>query len=232
MSQIIKLNIMKNIALAFLCVSGLLQAQSKIEKTVGEFHELKVYDLIEVKLVKSNVNKIVLSGKNTEDVVVVNRNGLLKIRMNIEESFDGNKTQATLYYTNIDIIDANEGAYIYSDETIKQFDLKLKAQEGAFVKVNMTTSFLDVKSTTGGNIEASGTVKKQKVSLNTGGVYQGENVKTEETEVVIVAAGEAHINALKLADIKIRAGGDVYIYGKPEKVNESRAIGGRIKYVN
>ena len=223
---------MKNIALALLCLSGLLQAQSKIEKTIGEFTELKVYDLIEVKLIKSNMNKIVLSGKNTEDVVIVNRNGLLKIRMNIKESFDGNKTQAILYYTNIDIIDANEGAYIYTDETIKQFDLKLKAQEGGFVKVNLTTSFLDVKSTTGGSIEPNGTVKKQKVSLNTGGIYKGEGVKSEESEISIVAAGEAHINASKFADIKIRVGGDVYVYGNPEKVNENRAIGGRIKYIN
>jgi len=223
---------MKNIALVFLCISGLLQAQSKIEKTIGEFHELKVFDLIEVKLVKSNENKIVLSGKNAEDVVIVNRNGLLKVRMNIEESFDGNKTHATLYYTSIDVIDTNEGAYIYSYETLKQFDLKLKAQEGGFIKVNVATTYLDVKSSTGGSIEADGTVKKQKVSLNTGGIYRGKSVKTEETEVSIVAAGEAYINASKLADVKIRVGGDVYIYGNPEKVNESRAIGGRIKYMD
>ena len=73
----------------------------------------------------------------------------------------------------------------------------------------------DVKSVTGGNIEAKGTVKKQKVSLNTGGIYRGEDVKTEETEVSIVAAGEAYVNASKLVDIKIRVGGDVYIYGNP-----------------
>jgi hypothetical protein len=91
------------------------------------------------------------------------------------------------------------------------------------------TSFLDVKSTTGGNIEAKGSAKRQKISLNTGGIYQGEHVKTEETEVTVVAAGEAYVNASKLVDVKIRAGGDVYIYGNPETVKESKAIGGRIK---
>ena len=220
---------MKHITLAFLCISGLLHAQSNIEKIIGEFNELKVYDLIEVELIKSNENKIVLSGKNTEDVVIVNKNGKLKIRMNLEESFDGDKTYAKLYYTNIDVIDANEGAYIYSDEPIKQFDLTLRAQEGGIIKVSVDTSFLDAKSVTGGNIETKGSVKKQKVTLNTGGIYHGEQAKTEETEVSIVAAGEAYINATKLADIKIRVGGDVYIYGNPETVNESRAIGGRIK---
>ena len=220
---------MKNLILAVLSMGYVLSAQSQIEKTVGEFNELKVYDLIEVKLIKSTENKISITGKNANDVVVVNRNGTLKIRMNLEESFDGNKTYATLYYTKIDVIDVNEGAYVYSDDNIKQFDLKLKAQEGGLIKCRLETSFVDIKSVTGGNIEAQGTVKKQKVTLNTGGIYKGEDLKTEETEVSIVAAGEAYINASQLVDVKIRVGGDVFIYGNPEKVNESRALGGRVK---
>ena len=220
---------MKTIILAFLCITGLSHSQGKIEKALGDFHELKVYDLIEVKLVKSNDNKIRISGKNANDVVIVNKNGILKIRMNLEESFDGNKTHVTLHYKNIDVIDANEGAYIYSDDSIKLFDLELKAQEGGLIKVPVETSFLDVKSATGGNIEAKGSAKKQKISLNTGGIYQGEHLKTEQTEVTVVAAGEAYVNASKLVDVKIRVGGDVYIYGNPETINENKALGGRIK---
>ena len=212
-----------------LSLSTLFNAQAQVEKKLGEFHELKVYDLIDVQLVKSDENRIVLTGNNTQDVVIVNKNGVLKIRMNIEKSFDGNKTKATLYYTNIDVIDANEGSSIYSDDLIKQFDFKLNAQEGGIIKVSLETTYLDVKSVTGGIIETKGTVKKQNINMNTGGIYKGENLKTEETEVTIVAAGEAYVNASKLMDIKIRVGGDVYIYGNPEKVNESKAIGGRIK---
>jgi len=220
---------MKHIVLLILSFSALFNAQAQLEKKLGEFHELKVYDLIEVQLVKSDENRIVLTGKNTQDVVIVNKNGVLKIRMNIEKSFDGNKTNATLYYTNIDVIDANEGASIYSDDLIKQFDFKLNAQEGGSIKVNLETTYLDAKSVTGGIIETQGTVKKQNITMNTGGIYKGEHLKTEETKVAIVAAGEAYVNASKLVDIKIRVGGDVYIYGNPEKVNESKAIGGRIK---
>ena len=220
---------MKHIVMLILSLSTLFNAQAQVEKKLGEFHELKVYDLIDVQLVKSDENRIVLTGNNTQDVVIVNKNGVLKIRMNIEKSFDGNKTKATLYYTNIDVIDANEGSSIYSDDLIKQFDFKLNAQEGGIIKVNLETTYLDVKSVTGGIIETKGTVKKQNIKMNTGGIYKGENLKTEETEVTIVAAGEAYVNASKLMDIKIRVGGDVYIYGNPEKVNESKAIGGRIK---
>ncbi len=35
-------------------------AQDTMEKTIGEFHELKFYDIIEFKIVKSNDNRVVI----------------------------------------------------------------------------------------------------------------------------------------------------------------------------
>lgn len=213
-------------------ISFLMYSQSPIEKTIGEFTELKVYDLIEVELIKSNENKVIISGKNNSDVLVNNKNGKLKIKMNLEKIFNGNDTKVTLYYTSLDVLDANEGAKIYSKDVIKQFEVDLRAQEGGMVNVVCDVSYLNVKAVTGGVIEASGTSKKQNVSLLTGGVFKGENNETENTDVSINAAGEAYIKATKVVDIKIRAGGDVFIYGNPETVNESRVLGGRVKRMN
>ena len=70
-----------------------LTAQNSIEKTIGEFTELKVFDRIEVEMIKSNENKVTISGKNNKDVVVNNKNGKLKIKMNIEKLFDRPKNQ-------------------------------------------------------------------------------------------------------------------------------------------
>lgn len=210
-------------------ISTLAIAQNPIEKSVGEFSELKVFDLIEVELIKSKENKVIISGENKNDVVVNNKNGKLKIKMKLEEIFDGNNTKVTLYYTSVQVIDVNEGAKVYSKDKIKQFEIDLKAQEGAKIDVKLNVSYANIKSVTGGTIAASGKSKNQKISLLTGGVYNGEDLKTEKTEVAIRAAGEASINASKMADIKIRAGGDVFIYGNPETVNESRVFGGRVK---
>jgi len=209
-----------------------LTAQNSIEKTIGEFTELKVFDRIEVEMIKSNENKVTISGKNNKDVVVNNKNGKLKIKLNIEKLFDGNNTKVTLYYTTVDVLDANEGAKIYSNDEIKQFELDLRSQEGGIINVVCDVSYLNVKAVTGGIVEVSGKSKKQNISLLTGGVFKGENNETENTEVSINAAGEAYINASKVVDIKIRAGGDVFVYGNPETVNESKVLGGRVKRMN
>lgn len=215
-----------------LFITTTIIAQNTIEKTVGEFTELKVYDLINVELIKSNENKVVISGENKEDVLINNKNGTLKIKMKLEEAFDGSKTKVKLYYTTVDIIDVNEGAKVTSEDTIKQFEIDLKAQEGGIIKAPVDVNYTNIKAVTGGVIETSGTSKTQNISILTGGVYKGELLDTEKTEVNIKAAGEAYVKASKLVDIKIRAGGDVFVYGNPETVNESKVLGGRVKRID
>ena len=210
-------------------ISSTVFAQASIEKSIGEFSELKVYDLIEVELIKSKENKIIITGENKDDVLINNKNGKLKIKMNLEEIFDGNKTRVKLYYSSVDIIDVNEGAKVFSDDKIKQFEIDLKAQEGGKINVKLNVTYVNIKSVTGGVIKTAGKAKSQDISLLTGGVYKGGELKTDKTEVAIRAAGEAYVNASDVVDIKIRAGGDVFIYGDPETVNESRVFGGRVK---
>ncbi|NMH89355.1 head GIN domain-containing protein [Flavivirga algicola] len=216
------------LALAVLA-STIVVAQKPIDKSIGEFTHLKVYDLLDVELIKSKENRIIISGKNTEDVLVNNKNGTLKIKMKLGEAFDGNETKIKLHYTTVDVIDVNEGAKVVSDDTIKQFEIDLNAQEGGKIKLDLDVNYANIRSVTGSNIEASGKAKHQDISIYTGGVYQGEDLKTEFTDVSIRIAGEAHVHAKTLVNAKIRAGGDIFIYGKPERVDESRVLGGRIK---
>ncbi|MDO6759684.1 head GIN domain-containing protein [Tamlana sp. 2_MG-2023] len=214
-----------------LIISGSIFAQETetVEKTIGEFTELKVYDLIQLELVNSEENKIVITGKNTEQVTINNKNGKLKIKMNIEKLFNGNDTKVTLYYKHIDVIDVNEGAQITSDDVIKQFEIDLRAQEGATISVPVDVKHTLVKSVTGGIITVTGTSKDQNIDINTGGVFKGEALITEDTDVSIKAGGEAYVNATQEVNAKIRAGGDVYIYGRPEVINENTALGGSVK---
>jgi hypothetical protein len=224
---------MKNIVtIALILVTTVFFAQSPITTTVGKFKELKVYDLIDVNLVQSNEDKIIISGKNTDKVVFVNKNGVLKLKMKIDESYNGNETTVTLHYTGIDIIDVNEGASVSSNDTIKQFEINLNAQEGGTIKVDLDVSYTNVKSISGGKITTSGISKNQDISIKTGGMYEGKDLKTETTDVTVTAAGEARVHASGLVTAKVTAGGNVYIYGNPKSVDESKVMGGNIKRMN
>ena len=72
------------ILLCVLLISIHSIAQEAVQKTVGEFKELKVYDLINVELIKSDQNKVSITGDKAKKVVFVNKNGKLKIKMNLD----------------------------------------------------------------------------------------------------------------------------------------------------
>lgn len=221
---------MKNICIAFtLLISSVLLSQNSINKQIGEFKELKVFDLINVTLVKSDENKIIISGKNRRNVRIINKNGKLKIRMELEESYDGNDTKITLYCTDVDIIDANEGANIKVEETLDKYDIKFKAQEGGKITADVKSTYIDVRAVTGGIINLTGTSKNLDISIYTGGQFEGEDLKTESTEVSINAAGEARVNASKFVEARVRAGGSVFIYGNPKEIDQKTVLGGKIK---
>ena len=224
---------MKNALIVLtILITGAITAQKPISKTVGEFTELKVYDLINVEMIKSKENKVEISGKNASEVVIINKDGILKIRLILEESFDGNKTDVKLYYTAVDIVDVNEGSSVSSQEKINQFEIELRAQEGGLINLNIETKETKIKAVTGGIIELEGKTDNQDVTIGTGGILRAENLQSIKAKVAIRAGGEAYMNAVELLDIKIRAGGDVYIYGNPKEVKENTALGGRIKRMN
>ena len=149
--------------------------------------------------------------------------------MKFERIFDGSETFVEVYYKNITTIDANEGAIIVANETMKQPYINLKAQEGGKIIVNLDVDNLDSKAVSGGIIDTSGKVKHQEVTLNTGGIYEGKKLITEQTKVKVSAGGEAYVSASVLADAKVRAGGYIEIYGDPETIKKDKLFGGKIK---
>ena len=66
---------MKNI---FIFLFSLLVVAQEKEIAIGEFDELKVKDGIQVTLVPSDENKLIISGKHIDDVVVINKGKRLK----------------------------------------------------------------------------------------------------------------------------------------------------------
>ncbi len=220
----------KIILIAILCISAISFSQNTIE--VGDFDELKVYDLITVKLISSEENKVIIEGENTDYVKTINDNGVLKIRMEIEERFDGDATTVTVYFKDISIIDVNEGSYIHSDTEIKSASLELKAQEGGKIDLLCNTENLEIKSVSGGVIKTQGKTKKQDININSGGTYEAVDLISEETYVNVTAGGSASIYAREKVDAKVTAGGYINIYGNPKDVKKKKFAGGKIKIIN
>ncbi|NNK76791.1 MAG: DUF2807 domain-containing protein [Maribacter sp.] len=220
---------MKQLLFLLAVVSSLtVSAQRMIDKEVGDFYKIKVFDLIEVNLIKSDENRITIKGDNVHDIKVVNSDGTLKLRMQLDKRFRGEDTFIEVFYKHLNVIDGNEGARIVCNELIKQDHLELRTQEGAQIKAGLDVTDLEVRAVTGGIVEASGLAENQWIVLNTGGIFEGRDLKTANTDIKITAAGEAEVFASDKVDINVKAGGDVYVYGNPRSVNKKTLAGGRV----
>jgi hypothetical protein len=218
---------MKKIIFSLLLISSI--AFSQKEKNVGDFNKVTAFDRIDVTLISGNENKVILTGSGSEEVEIVNKNGELKIRMPLTRLLDGDNVSVTVYYIKIDAVEANEGSRITSEALLNATSFDIKAKEGSEIKLNLKVDKLKVRVANGSKINVSGTAKNQDILVNSGGVYQAEKLVTNQTVITVNAGGESDVYATDLVDAKVRAGGDIIIYGKPKQINQKIVAGGTIK---
>lgn len=225
---------MKTLVIILMSLSFLrLDAQNQdITKNLQKFTDVKVFDGLSVSLIRGDENKAVITGANIDKVAIVNNDGILKIRMEIDKIFSGYRTYVDLYHTEeLTVIDVNEDARISSDETYVQDILDLRAQEGGELEINCQVDQLLVKAVSGGEIFAAGFSNNQDVIINTGGAYIGKTFKTKFTTISVNAGGNAEIYATDYVKANVKAGGEILVYGDPKKMDENTVFGGKIKRV-
>lgn len=217
---------MKKIIYSLLLMSSLTYAQ--IEKNVGQFTKVTSFDQIDVTLVVATENKIILNGSGSEEVEVVNKNGELKLRMPLTKLLSGDHVSATVYYSNLEAVETNEGSSIKSENTIKSTSFSIIAKEGSSVNLKLEVARLEAKIANGSKVIVQGTAKNQDILINSGGIFEAEKLETFQTNISLNAGGNAAIFATELVDAKVRAGGEIIIYGKPSHINLKTIAGGRI----
>ena len=172
---------MKNITylLAFFTLSTF--SQQKIDRSIGDFSKVAVYDGINLELIKSDENKVEITGNNMDFVVIKNKNGDLKIRLNLEKRFSGDRTKVTLFYNTLYNVISHEGSNVFSKDTIKQADINIKAHTGSRQNLILELNTLNSTAATGSNITLSGKVEYHDTSSSTGAEVNAVGLLTTET---------------------------------------------------
>lgn len=229
---------MKKLAfLVVLFVALLTNAQTIVTKTLGDYTTLKVYNGIEVELIKSTDQKLEITGAKSEMVKIKNVNDILRLSLPFslkpEDNAAEGKILIKLYYNkNISIIDGNEGATI-TGKDFTQDKVEVNAQERAFINLTINTSYLTVRASSGGIIKLTGTAKNQEVDVDLYGIYHGYSLKVVNNSNVKSGTGaKAEILAGETLSAKVSFGGTIFYKGNPEVVKDKKVIGGIIEKKN
>ena len=222
----------KRILLAFTVLFTVFSfAQNLTKRELKDFHSIKVYDLIDVELIKSDTNMVEVSNSDFQNLQFLNKEGLLKIKMVLTKSFGGKNVKVKLHYKSLELIDLNEGSSITSKSPVESFELKVNAQEKSKVDLTLDTKILDIKCHSGSIINLLGKCRRLNASVSTGGVFNGDKIETQDADLFIKTGGVIRSSATNKVKIKVVAGGDVFLYNKPKEVEESLSLGGSVTYV-
>ncbi|MDD5152343.1 MAG: DUF2807 domain-containing protein, partial [Flavobacterium sp.] len=201
---------------------------AQVTRELGDFDSVKVFDKLNVKLIPSSENKIIITGKRENEVEVVNKNGELKLRMPFPKLLSGDDIIIKLYFKKIENIEAGEGTYVSCDKTFKQTLINLNAKEGSEINIDLDVDKAEVRAVTGGILELSGEASNQNAIIASGAILNAKDLHTSQTSIIVSAGGQAEVFATLLVDAKVKAGGTIYIYGKPKQINQKTILGGTI----
>ena len=224
----------KIILTLFLVVSVyLVNAQDNQRRTLttSPFIGVKVYSGLEVNLIASEVNKAVVYGSQSDDVILGMKNGVLQLKIALGSLFDSLPTRVDLYHSKLlNEITATQQAKITSQVPLVQTSLNLKSSTAAVMDFEIYTDRLDAVATNGGRIELEGTVSSFNLNVNTGGSCEAEQLQTTQVQTKLIGGGYAYVTVSDLINAEVIAGSVLRVYGDPVKKVYQKKLGGKLYF--
>lgn len=197
-------------------------------KNVGDFSKVTAFDKIKIVLILSDENKVIASGNDSESVQFVNNNGELKIRMPIDKILAGENISVKVYYKKISAVEANEGSRISAENIIESTAFEVITKEGSIINIDVESKKLISKVSSGAVVSIGGSTNYHDAIVNSGGVLNSKELTTAQTTITCNAGGEATVFATDYVNAKVRAGGNIVIFGKPKQIDQKTILGGTI----
>ena len=212
-----------------MCFLSICSQETEIKNlTMSPFIGLKVYTNIDVNLIESDVNKAIISGENSEFVVLSSKGGVLKIRVSGGNILSSGRTKIDLYYSKqLNFIGAYQGSIIYSKFPINQNSIILVSRGNSKIDLDVYSDSLDTSVSFSGRVFLKGKVKNHTLFYGTSGICEADKLSTNQTKTKSYGGAYAYINANSLIEANL-VGGKLRVFGRPLKSITQQALGAKI----
>jgi len=194
---------------------------------------LKISSGIQVEIfTNADENKIEADDPVLEAINYIVNDNELKISLPLGKIIEGDLPLVLKVYTkDINQLNAVQGSIVEIQNTITSSKFSIRATEGSVVSGDFDTENLELKALSGAIIDIRGKSKYLDVLVNTGGKYNGKNLKTENTVIKVTYGGKAEVFVTENCEANIVVGGTIDIYGNPKYMNEKKSFGGNINVI-
>ena len=211
----------------------LVMAYGQTTRDVGIFFEVSASTNVQVKLIKSDNQKVeykMISG-DAENLVTEVKNNKLIIKIKNKRLSWNNKSKAlvNVYYTKLTGIEASAGASIKSDELIYTTNMDVEVSSGAVADLEIEAESIDAEVSSGGKILLEGSAKTGDFEVSSGANLNASKMVCDNVTADASSGGnlEVHVNKRLKADAS--SGGSIRYKGNVEYTNTDSGWSGQIK---
>lgn len=200
-------------------------AQKTID--IKDFTVLAVSGGVEINLIPSSENKLIVEEGDPDKLKVASEEGALAI------SGEQDEFRVTVHFKgNIEEIAASGGVEIKSKGKLKGKKMSINIAAGSEAHLDVEADQINTAAASGSEMHLTGTSKRFDAAVASGAELDGKGLKTENSSVVVASGGEASIHASGVVDATVASGGELNIHGNPKTVNKVVAQGGEVNMMN
>lgn len=215
--------------LFFTMLSSLATGQNRVIREINPFDQVKVSDNISVVFKKAEVERITLVAEGIGyDKVVTESSGrelIIKLKTGI---FKSGIVNIEVEYVKLRSIEASNQANVQFQDTVVGDELIVKSSGGAEIKMGVDLAALKASVSNGGKIEIGGKSKLQEVEASLAATYNGYELETENGYVKSNTNSDVVVWVTNRLEASAGSAGELKYRGKPEEVQSSTSLGGKI----
>lgn len=207
----------------------------EVTRKVEPFTSLIVSRGVDVRLVQSSSDEIIIrtKGIEPEDVLTENRGDALVIKVatkSLWQEMQDNYWWARIEvpYETLENMEINTGAKISANEIISGDVLDIQTNMGGEVEFEVQLTELIIESNMGAMAEVAGTARFVKATASMGAGIDLRDLNAEEARAKSSMGSDIKVHATKAFDGRANMGGTIRVTGDPVKFYESTSMGGDI----
>lgn len=221
--------------LILLCVlgSGIVQAQSVENRSIGSFHGIKTSNAITVYLQKGNSQslRVEAEGIDLDEIETKVEGGILKIQLR-RGNYRNIDVKVTVTYKNLDMLAASSASAIFSKEVITTDRIEIMASSAATIEVELDAREVSLNASSAADLEISGKTESVQIDVSSAGDIDAYDLIAQKAQISASSAGEAKVSVEQEINALASSGGSIKYQGNPQKSSTDSRSGGSVRKTN
>jgi len=214
-------------------VNGDGNVVSKKRKISNDFVRISASRGLDVYITKSkNISLEVEADENLHELIETEvKNGTLYITATKNINMASAK-KIHVSADNINEIQVNSGAEVYSENTFSSERLVLSVSSGAHARMDLKVGDLTCESSSGAGMVLRGEANTLTASSSSGSDIDAYELIAKECTAKASSGSDIELNVSYRFDGSASSGGDIKFKGNPEKIDKNNNSGGSVRQVN